>query len=323
MAQKLLLLLLIVLSVSARAQEITHEHSVHHAFIENKGQWNDRVLFMNKFSGGNLWVEQGRVLFHLMDYSDFNSAHFSKESQLPDTLKFRQKVVNLKFEGAREVTEIEKNGKTDHYYNYFIGNNPRYWAEKVHGYEEFTLKKIYDDIDLRFIEQEKEIKYEFIVAPQGDPQQIKLTYLNQRDIKIDKNGNLVISTALGDIIEQKPYAYQIANGKIVEIDCGFKLEGNTVTFEIGSYNERVSLVIDPTLVFATYCGAVSDNFGMTATYGYDGTAYNAGMVYGNAYPMPDPSAYDVNSNMTVIDVNIATTDAFISKYSPDGTTMIW
>lgn len=304
-------------------QEVTHDHSIHHAFIENKGQWDNHVLFMNKFEGGNMWVEQGRVLFHLQDYSRYNELHFSKEESGEDELTFNQKVVNLYFEGMNEITTIEKQGETEHYFNYFVGNDESRWATGVRGYEEFTLKEAYTGIDLKFIEQEKELKYEFIVSPKSDPKQIKLSYKNQKKIKIDKDGNLVLSTYLGDIIEQKPYAYQIVNGKIVEISCVYKLEGDEVTFDLGDYNPRVALVIDPTLVFATFCGAISDNFGMTATYGYDGTAYNAGMVYGNSYPTPDPSAYDVNSNMTVVDVNIATTDAFISKYSPDGTTMIW
>jgi gliding motility-associated-like protein len=304
-------------------QEVTHDHSIHHAFIENKGQWGDDVLFMNKFDGGNMWVEQGRVLFHLQDYSKYNELHFSKKESTEEDLTFNQKVVNLHFVGMNEISSIEKQGETDHYFNYFIGDDQSRWARGVRGYEEFTLKEAYNGIDLKFIEQKKELKYEFIVSPKSDPNQIRLNYKNQKKVKIDKEGNLVLSTYLGDIIEQKPYAYQIVNGKIVEVSCEYSLNGHEVAFELGDYNSRVALVIDPTLVFATYCGAISDNFGMTATYGYDGTAYNAGMVYGNAYPTPDPTAYDINSNMTVVDVNIATTDAFISKYSPDGTTMIW
>jgi hypothetical protein len=63
---------------------------------------------------------------------------------------------------------------------------------------------------------------------------------------------------------------------------------------------------------------------MTATFGYDGTAYSAGTIYGNAYPTPDGAAYDVTSNFTIANVsNSITTDAFISKYAPDGSTMLW
>jgi gliding motility-associated-like protein len=318
----LLLLIYTLLIFPVKGQEVSHEHSVHHAFIENKGQWEDHVFFQNNVNGGNMWVEQGRVLFQLQDYSLLQAAHFSKKD-IKQELTYREKLVQLEFVDALTVTEVEKKGATPHYYNYFLGNDESKWASEVRGYEEFTLKKIYHGVDVRFIEQEKQIKYEFIVAPQIQTDQIKLKYSYQDELKIDKNGNLIIKTELGDIIEEKPYAYQIVNGKINEIPCSYELIENVVTFKLGEYNKRVELIIDPTLVFATYCGAISDNFGMTATYGYDGSAYNGGTIYGNSHPMPDPSAYDVNSNLTVVDVNVVTTDAFITKYSPDGTTMLW
>jgi gliding motility-associated-like protein len=303
------------------AQDVTHEHSVYHSFIENKGQWPDQVFFMNRFGSGNMWVENGRILFHVQDYDAVQDQHLSINAE--DSLYFRQEVINLHFEGANDVTEVSKSEPSSHYYNYFIGNESDKWAKEVHSYSSFTLHEMYEGVDVRFIEQEKQIKYEFIVDPKTSIDQVKLRYGNQKSLTIDDEGRLVIEGELGKIIEEKPYAYQIVNGKIVEVECAFDLDGNQLSFKLGDYNERVQLIIDPTLVFATYCGAVSDNFGMTATYGYDGTAYNGGMVYGNDYPTPDPNAYDVNSNMTIPDVNIATTDAFISKYSPDGTTMIW
>ena len=92
---------------------------------------------------------------------------------------------------------------------------------------------------------------------------------------------------------------------------------------MGDYNPNVTLIIDP-VIFATYCGSVTDNFGMTATYGYDGTAYSGGVVYGNAYPTPDGNAYDINSNFTVPNgPTYGITDCFITKYNQDGTVMLW
>jgi gliding motility-associated-like protein len=135
---------------------------------------------------------------------------------------------------------------------------------------------------------------------------------------------LIIRTELGEIIEEKPFAYQFRNGKITEVPCSFVVDQDEVYFELGKFDPELELVIDPTLVFATYCGSPTDNFGMTATYGYDGTAYSGGVVYGNAYPMPDPFAYDISSNFTVPNNGTyGITDVFISKYSPDGTNMLW
>lgn len=325
MGMRFTFLISVFISVSlwTSAQEIHHNHSIHHAFIENKGQWHDEVLFKSKFDGGNLWVQQKKMVFHLQDFSATHEAHMSFGKK-QHAMENRQMVVHLNFLGANEVTEIVKMNATSNYYNYFLGNDERKWASEVRGYGEATLIDFYDGIDLALIEKEGVLKYEFHVDPHRSTDVIRLEYAGQDRIEIDKKGNLIVSTELGKIIEEKPYAYQIVNGNVREVECNFELVDNTVTFKLGSYNPNVEIVIDPVLIFATYSGSVTDNFGMTATYGYDGTAFSGGTIYGNAYPTPDLNAFDVSSNFTVANnPTYGITDVFISKYSPDGSTMLW
>lgn len=320
------LLLLLILSsfiLTVQSQEIEHSHSIHHAFIENKGQWDSKVLFKTRFNGGNLWIEQGKMMFHLQDYSAFQSAHanpnFEGESNF-----YKQHVVHLNFKGAQKVTEITKEKPTDAYYNFFHGKDETKWQGGVKGYSEATLKELYKGINLKLIEEHEELKYEFHVAPNVDPNIIQLDIQGQDKIVIDKEGNLNIHTPLGIIREKKPFAYQIINGNIREVSCDFKMKDGLVVFQLGKYNKNIELVIDPTLIFATYSGSITDNFGMTATYGYDGTAFSGGTIYGNSYPTPDPLAFNVSSNFTVVNVfNSVTTDVFVSKYAANGTTMLW
>ncbi len=317
-------LIFLIISLISAGQEITHNHSIYHAFIENKGQWDDNVLFKSKFHGGNLWVEQNRMLFHLLDFRSVQSAHvgMGRPNEYPEGNQ--QAFVVLEFEGSNRVENITKSNPTRTYYNYFKGSDPSKWASNVHGYGEAILGDFYTGIDLKLIEKREELKYEFHVAPKVDPTQIKMVYKGQVEASLDDDGNLVLQTPLGKVIEEKPYAYQIVNGKIVEVECAFHLEGRTITFDLGEYADYATLVIDPILVFATYAGSVSDNFGMTATYGYDGTAYSGGMVYGNDYPTPDPLAYDITSNFSgPISSSYGITDVFISRYSSDGTQMLW
>lgn len=305
------------------AQEIEHRHSIQHAFIENKGQWAENVLFKSKFHGGNLWIEQGKMMFHLQDYSAIHASHIGKLKG-NGKLEFSQDVVNLNFKGSQKVTQIEKGKPTDSYYNYFMGNDPSKWTSNVRGYNEAKMKNLYAGIDFNIIEELEQLKYEFHVAPNVNPKLIQLEFVGQKKIHINRAGQLNVETKLGVIREDKPFAYQIINGKIKEISCRFLLKENVVQFELGKYDKSVELIIDPVLIFATYSGSVTDNFGMTATYGYDGTAYSGGTIFGNAYPTPDPNAYNTTSNMTVTNVfNSITTDVFISKYSADGTTMLW
>ena len=305
------------------SQEINHSHSIHHAFIENKGQWDKNVLFKSKFQGGNLWIQQNKFVFHLQDFSAVHNAHANFKDSLLDT-ELKQTVVHLNFVGSNKINTITKVNQTEQYFNYFIGNKKEKWASDVHGYSEANLVELYDGIDMKLIEHLEELKYEFHVKPKTDPKIIQLEYVGQKQLQIDAKGALIISTDLGNIIEQKPYSYQIINGKIIEIPCAFVLNDNQVSFRLGKYNPEVELVIDPVLIFATYSGSITDNFGMTATYGHDGKAYSGGTIFGNGYPTPDNLAFDVTSNFTVVTgPNYGITDVFISKYSADGTSMLW
>lgn len=322
------ILLILLVNNWTFSQEIEHSHSIHHSFIENKGQWGENVLFKSKFDGGNLWVEQNKFMFHLQDYSAMREAHaHPKESALTSSVsaatECKQTLVHLNFLGSNKVTNITKTNPTKTYYNYFLGKNAENWVGDVHGYSEAILPELYTGIDLKLIEQKEELKYEFHVKSQANASQLLLEYVGQKSISIDEKGNLIISTDLGKIIEQKPYSYQIINGKIVEVPCVFLLSNNKVTFQVGTYNHDAELVIDPVLIFATYSGSMTDNFGMTATYAHDGKAYSGGTVYGNAYPTP-ATAYNTTSNFsTANNATYGITDVFISKYSDDGTSMLW
>ena len=323
---KLFLLILILIGLNsyvANAQEDIHTHQTSNQsiFLENKGQWPNDVLFKSKMSGGNLWLQSNKLIYHLQDFASLRENHFSRSQQASTSIK--EKLIHLNFKNCNPITEIKKKKKSKSYYNYFIGNNSEKWASNVHGYSEVTLVDFYDGIDLRFISNEAGVKYEFILSPDSDPHEILLSYAGQKSIKIDKKGNLILKTEIGSVIEEKPYVYQIIDGEKSEIKSSFKLNENDVSFKLGSYDESIPLVIDPSLIFATYCGAFSDNFGMTATYGHDGSAYSGGVVYGNNYPTPDTSVFDTLSNFNAISGNYGITDVFVSKYSPDGANMIW
>ncbi len=290
--------------------------------LENKGQWPEGVLFRSNMNGGKVWVQQHKLIYHLQDYSSMQKAHAMKNPDFTSE-EIKETLVHLNFLGSNKVYSIDKKGQSNEYYNFFKGKDPTKWASEVHGYQEITLQEFYNKMDLRYIGGGDEMKYEFIVKPGGITSQIKLEYAGQKKLTIDSKGNLIISTELGQVIEHKPFAYQLVNGKKVEVACDFELNENQVTFKIGSYNRNQELIIDPTLIFATYDGANSDNFGMTATYGNDGTAYSGGTVYGNDYPTPNTLAFDINSNFTMLNGSYGITDVFISKYSADGTQMIW
>jgi gliding motility-associated-like protein len=321
MRNSLLFFLFALSTVVLNAQDVAEYTGIYN-FVPNGGQWPDGVLYKADVAGGKIWLEEKGILYQFVDNSNVHHADFDhKHNGEPELY---QHLVFAQFLGANESFETKKSNPTKAYYNYFLGNDKSKWASGLHGYNKVEYSNLYNNIDLKFFEKDQDLKYEYHVKPGGDYKQIKVKYIGHSKIKKSKNGNVVIYNSIGQIIEQKPYVYQIKNGKIIEIVSEFNLsKDNILSFELGNYDQSIDLVIDPILVFATYNGAESDNFGMTATYAYDGSAYAGGTIYGNLYPTPAP-AWNTTPNITVAGVsNSITTDVFISKYSADGTTMLW
>ena len=313
-----------------KAQELsTHDidhHNHTHDFkrsnlLENKGQWPSPVLFQSSIDGGKVWVQQNKFVYHLQDYSSMHENHVNFDVNAGNEI--REHLVHLNFVGSNQISSIEKHDESSFYFNYFKGSDRSKWASNVHSYGNSILKNIYNGIDLNVQNKDGVFKYEFLVAPYQSHDIIQLNYAGQESITLNSAGDLEITTKLGKIFEEHPYAYQLVDGNKIEVPCDFILNGNNVSFHLGDYDESKSLIIDPVLIFATYNGAFSDNFGMTATYGYDGSAFAGGMVYGNNYPMPSGTSYDINSNFTVLNGAYGVTDVFITKYSPDGANMLW
>lgn len=301
---------------------LNHSKNTTQYFIENKGQWDEQVLFKSSFKGGNLWVQKSKLFFHLKDFSALRDNHAGKNC---DTCLNKQHAIHLNFKNCNVISRTQKTEPTEEYFNYFLGNDTTKWAKNVKSYKVVTLLDLYDGINLRLIQEDEVTKYEYIISPYSRVDQIKLEIAGANKILIGRSGELIIKTPLGNIQEKKPYAYQLINGVKIEIPCEFILKDSLVFYKVGDYNNEKELIIDPELIFATYSGSITDNFGMTATYGYDGSAYSGGTIFGNNYPTPDLGVFNSKSNFSFVNDfnNYIASDIFISKYSADGTKMLW
>ena len=291
------------------------------AFYENKGQWPDEVLFKAEKEGGKWWIMKDRMWYHLQDLSAMHHGAGPLPTEKEATIK--QHIVEVKFLGALPFTRLESQGKTSHYQNYFIGKDSTRWASDVHGYSRIVRKSLYEGIDLTFSIEGGTHEYGYVVQPGANPEVIQLAYRGHAGLSVNRKGALLIKTPLGNVTEEHLVAYQERDGQRMVVACSFSVKGDEVRLNLGNYDRNLPLIIDPVLVFATYNGAFSDNFGMTATYGQNGEAFSGGMVYGNMFPMPNPNSYDPVGNFSSIAGNYGVTDVFITKYNPTGTAMLW
>lgn len=266
-------------------------------FEQNKGQWPSEALYKGRLNTGNLYLIKGGYKvqqYHPEDYSHLLNQHAGHDfanhrSWGPDLLTtqtdaLRSHVYNVIFEGSNKEAKTLADRRIPGYANYFIGNDPKRWQSEVFSYGSVTYKQVYEGVDVHFYSEKGFVKYDFVLAARSNPQQIKLRYEGVTALSLQR-GNLIVTTSVGEIIEQRPYAYQPTPTGRKEVRCDFVVSGTTVGFTLLGYNPEWPLVIDPTFVFSTYAGSVPDNWGYTATFDKEGNAYGGGIVMGSGYPV--------------------------------------
>src|SRR5258708_1179191 len=191
---------------------------------------------------------------------------------------------SVSFLGGSEGVTIIPDKPMPSYNNYFIGHDPSKWASNCRIFQGVTYKNIYPNIDVRYYSDKGQLKYDIIVHPGGDVDQIALRY-EGADKLSTKKGQLIVSTSVGQVKELAPYSYLFNEQGKTEIGCKFSIrDGNTVRFKVGEHDPGSTLIIDPSLVFCTFTGSKVSNWGFTATPGPDGSFFAGGIVFGEAFP---------------------------------------
>src|SRR5690606_28605946 len=108
-------------------------------------------------------------------------------------------------------------------------------------------QNIYDNIDVKYYTENEQLKYDFIVRPQGNPSRIVMQFNGTDGISLDQ-GQLVIKTSVGNVIEMAPYSYQVINGEKKTVPAQYEVKDNEVRFVFPKgYNKQYDLIIDPVM----------------------------------------------------------------------------
>jgi hypothetical protein len=299
---------------------ISCAHAQRPGFIENKSQWPGDVHYLAHTPGGKMVLGPGSFKYYFLDHARLEEFHH--HSHTPDGASetddlVRGHAVFVSFPGADAAVVPHPVGRSEEYYNYFLGADRTRWASGAYAYQGAIYESFYPGIDLKVYASGENIKYDFIVAPGGDPSQIRAVYQGADKIMID-SGDLFVQTPLANIIEKKPVAWQLVDGRKREVACAFVLRGNEVSFVFpDGFDPCYELVIDPLLIFSTFSGSTADNWGSTATPGEHGTLYSSGVTNladGGVFPATS-GAYQVSYGGLY--------DIGILKYDSLGTRLIY
>ena len=292
--------------------------SVAQGFIENQGQWDGPFHHKIDVHGGAAFLENQGIAFHLVDRSGIFGPHGEMDSTLADNIEHHH-AFRFEFFGSNPLPSISGELPYDHHLNFFIGSDQNRWKPNVKPTRQVFYEKVYQGIDLRVKEYGSHIKYEFISKPSADFRDIRIKITGADDVHLDRDGNLIIATSVGDLKELKPKVFQTRGKKTWEVSAAFVLSHNTVSYQIWGHDTTLPLLIDPELIFSSFSGSTSDNWGYTATPDKAGNLYAGSGSMDDGYPTTT-GAYDVSFNGPVAGTPA---DVSISKFSSDGTSLVY
>jgi hypothetical protein len=187
--------------------------------------------------------------------------------------------------------------------NYLVGRDPAGWHSEA-TYGAVKYEQVYDGIDLIFHGRDRQLEYDFTIAPGADPDRIALAIEGADRIALD-GGDAVI----GELREHRPFAYQDRAGERVAIDVEYQLRDEALGFAVGAYDRSRELVIDPVLTYSTFLGGNQADSGGGVAVDPSGNIYLSGTTQGNAFPTKSPLQPTDHS---------VTNNAFIAKLDASG-----
>ena len=255
-------------------------------FVENKGQWDSEVLFGTDLPEGKLYIKKNGLSYRLTNIEvekvphdhdhDHGHSHGLRESSFSK--------VDLEFKGSYNPRIIPSE-KHQEKYNFYLGSDRSKWAEGCSAFSELLFEDIYKGIDLRMYSNEGAIKYDWLVSENANASEITLKYSDNTEIFLE-DGCAFIGLKSASMMENRPISYQTdKNGNKIMIETSYALKDNELSYVLSeNYDSGSALTIDPELVFSTFSGSVSNNFGYTACFDDAGNLYSGGIVFGASFP---------------------------------------
>lgn len=280
-------------------------------FEENRGQTDKKVRFLSKGTGYQFFITEEEAVFVLKKAQDTAKKGDERaDRRRPDREKRRYDVavLRMRFEGANRTPRVSGEEMARSKSNYFLGNDPEKWCRDVPNFRKVRCEGVYEGVDVVYYGNQRQLEYDFVVAPGADTNQIALAFEGAEKIEIAENGDLILHAANGIVRQKAPLIYQEEDGKRHRVGGKYvKRADDRVEFEVADYDRARPLVIDPILFYSTYLGGDSMDYGRGIAVDGGGHAYVTGYCDSNDFPVKD--YYQSNQSNA---------DAFVSKFDPSG-----
>lgn len=223
-------------------------------FRANVGQWDESLRYRSVSSHSSISFQNDRITFGMRRTPDLKFEDMVTDVNR-ETRETRSQflVWELNFKNSNPNVIITPDQSVDSRVNYFGPKQTE--GKRIPAYEALRYNDLYQGIDLSFYNTEEgSLKYDLIIKPGADMAQVEFDYEGVEGLQVTEDGKLLVETAWGTFSEDKPYSYQIIDGKEVEVDVRYAVIDNSLRYELhGEMDPRVELIIDPMYVdWSTY-----------------------------------------------------------------------
>jgi hypothetical protein len=296
----------------AKAQLAAHYGRLPLGFEANRGQFDAPVRYLAQGQGYSLFLTDDEAVLRLRA-RDVSSADASA-------------VLRSRLLGAQPRTQLLAEQRQAGRSNYFHGKDASRWVRGVEHYDRVRYQQVYPGVDLVYYGTQGQLEYDFELAPQADPRQIRMRYSGVSDARLSAQGELLLHTAGGDVALKKPEVYQQIGSQRSAVSGRYTYQrhadGVDVAFELGDYDRNRALVIDPVLIYSSYLGGSGAEFVGGGSFGVTvdskGQLYVVGTTQSIDFPTQAP-LQAANGGAAGDILN----DVFVSKFAADGQSLIY
>ncbi len=220
-------------------------------FIENKGQFDGRlgeypakILYAADHGGLQIYFTDRGV--SLAMYSTQKNYLRKKGEKGVPRMIVEHEMLHITWENMSAQSRCEGLLPRSDYHSYPVGT-PKNHKDlgSIKAFRKLVYGNIYPQIDLEYtFHPEGGLKYAFIVKPGGNPDDIRMRFSGKRELLRDENGNLLIETLFGPVIDHKPVTFYRNNPDKI-IPSEFFIEGQSVGFKLDVYDKSQPIIIDP------------------------------------------------------------------------------
>jgi hypothetical protein len=169
--------------------------------------------------------------------------------------------------------------------NYFMGTDPSKWQTGIPTFGKTRYQDIYPGIDVVYYGNGEQLEYDFVVSPGADPKQIAIGFPEARKLRVDGDGDLLLTGKYGTLSFHKPIVYQEVDGRRRQIAGKYAISNDRVRFDVGPYDARQPLIIDPTLKFSSYLGGSTNDAVLAVAADASSNAYVTGLTQSGDFPI--------------------------------------